>query len=1274
MTDFEVFSADYWESRFEKDWALSRGCEQTRYFARILLDRLPAWLEDEIRANRLSILDWGCAEGEAVDSFRTHFPRSHIAGIDRSPSAIRNARLKFGPHDFVSQDVLSTPLPASFDVLVTSHVLQYFQAPWRVLSKLGVHVTRHLLVLVPFRGENLPGTLYTFDDATIGTRVDPDFILSSCQVILSGRPAVPNGQASHSQVLLVYSRLPYYPRSGTVFGESALTADSGIFAAAPSRSAPADLPSLGISAPAAGASPPPEPGTDINPGVNPSITPGVNPIDAIILPELRRAQSLAVVACAIPFSSALNQRPICCAKYLADRGATVLFVELWQCPEQAIHQTGEEVYPGVFTIPFYAFQSGIRFTFQDHMDAIAAAAPAKKSYLCTLPARELVEAARVLRAAGFHIHYDIMDDWEAFFEGDEEMTHWFSAPVELEMLALADTVTAVSGRLVEKFRRLRSDIVEARNGYQPSALDCEPFAAARAPLQRPKVVGYFGHFSDAWFDWETLFHAARERPEIEFELIGYGLSDHSLLRLKSFPNIRFVGLVPQKNLGRYAARWWAAMIPFQTSTLSAAVDPLKVYEYLYFGLPVLVTGIPAVADYPLVQLVADRDSFLSALDGLPDRPDEQSLSEVAEFLKTCVWEARLATLDSLLEHQGGEAEPAERQAALRSDVRYWQAKAAELEKQLERQRRHEARAEQARLEAAEQAMRDAAAMEALRSEVRDWQSQAAALTNQLDELMRSQERHREEQEAREAEVAARQAALSSQVEYWQDKSADLGRQLDEQRERLQKTVHQLGALEGNSAAEIRTLQARVAAGASEAANLRRLTADLLRSRSWKITAPLRFLSKPLFSAPAESPTPEPPANQSAAPSPAHPSPESAPAPDSLESLWAELEGARSIAIIPCAVPFRVTFAQRPISCARYLADGGSTVLYVNWPWCSGEAMPPDGQEVYPRIFHLSLAAFQSNINRIASAATSLPPANEATRPPVPSPRLPNEATRPLFLCSLPTPDLLEAVRPLRAGGYHIHYDIMDEWEEFHRAGEASWYAASVERELVMLSDTVTAVSVRLADKFARIRSDIAVVHNGYDPAALGCPQFVAARAPLDRPKVVGYFGHLSDAWFDWEAVWEAARKLPDVQFELIGYGLSDRSRARMGDFANIRFSGLVAQNDLHRHARKWWAGIIPFRSSALSAAVDPLKIYEYLHLGLPTVVTGVSGIADYPLVQFARDRAGFLAALGQIQNRPDEQCLREVADFLKACTWEARLAKLNSLLGQPAGLASLYAH
>ena len=555
-----------------------------------------------------------------------------------------------------------------------------------------------------------------------------------------------------------------------------------------------------------------------------------------------------------------------------------------------------------------------------------------------------------------------------------------------------------------------------------------------------------------------------------------------------------------------------------------------------------------------------------------------------------------------------------------------------------------------------------------------WQDrQLAAIAERIDRDLREL-RGRNQELAREAgrlsallehsqaelQKAARQeTALRADLSYWETRADALAKEAERQTavekelragcQRLQEEVARLAALEKNYAAETGSLNARASAGAAEAANLRRQVAALQSSLSWKITAPLRWITRPLFGAvAARKPILDaPPQTAAATPPPAQQKRLN----DYIAAVLPQLRRAQSIAIIPCAIPFSATLNQRPIACARFLAEHGATVLYIAWQWTPDEEVPNAGEEVYPGVFQIPLYAFLNHVEAIASATHA----------------------KGAYLCTLPSPRLVQMVNPLRAAGYHIHYDIQDDWEEFHRGGEAPWFSAAVEHEMLVLADSVTAVSEKLAQKFADVRGDIVVLRNGYQPAALHCEQFLAARAPLAQPKTVGYFGHFSDAWFDWDTLIYAAQQLPEIRFELIGWGISEASRARLSSLPNIRLPGIVPQKDLHRYVQHWWAGMIPFRPSEVSAAVDPLKIYEYLHFGLPSLVTGIVGIARYPLVEFASERESFVAAIQKLPDRPGEETLATVAAFLEDCVWEQRFSHLQRLLDAPAGLRALYA-
>jgi hypothetical protein len=66
-------------------------------------------------------------------------------------------------------------------------------------------------------------------------------------------------------------------------------------------------------------------------------------------------------------------------------------------------------------------------------------------------------------------------------------------------------------------------------------------------------------------------------------------------------------------------RWSTAVIPFRMGPLADGVDPIKIYEYLAFGLPVVSFRMPQISDYPYTITVDSVGAFCDALrQGLRD--------------------------------------------------------------------------------------------------------------------------------------------------------------------------------------------------------------------------------------------------------------------------------------------------------------------------------------------------------------------------------------------------------------------------------------------------------------------------------------------------------------------------------------------------------------------------------------------------------------------------------------------------------------------------------
>ncbi len=159
-----------------------------------------------------------------------------------------------------------------------------------------------------------------------------------------------------------------------------------------------------------------------------------------------------------------------------------------------------------------------------------------------------------------------------------------------ETIRRADVVTATSPTLKRQLE------AEGANGVQvvSNGVEYELFAGASgsrpADLPEGPIIGYIGSVYP-WLDYELIERVARDVPEAQLVMMGHAHPDvrGKLQALSALPNFRFLGPKPYADVPRYLRHFSVAIIPFRKIPLTAAVNPVKLYEQSAAGIPTVAT-------------------------------------------------------------------------------------------------------------------------------------------------------------------------------------------------------------------------------------------------------------------------------------------------------------------------------------------------------------------------------------------------------------------------------------------------------------------------------------------------------------------------------------------------------------------------------------------------------------------------------------------------------------------------------------------------------------
>jgi len=249
--------------------------------------------------------------------------------------------------------------------------------------------------------------------------------------------------------------------------------------------------------------------------------------------------------------------------------------------------------------------------------------------------------------------YDCADEHAAF---TGFITRETVEDLERRLIERSDLVFATATELYN-----RKKVYTGHIHLVPNGADVEHFKQALAPdypvaeelagLPRP-VIGFYGGISD-WIDLTLVEEVARAHPE--WSVVMVGPVDTEISHLQKYPNLHFLGKRDYGRLPTYLKGFDVCLVPFKINDLTVNVNPVKLYEYLAAGKPVVSSPLPEVRQFGEVVRIGENPAeFLAHVEAaLKETGAEQAARRVA-VAEANSWQARCNKMTEFIEERRRE--------------------------------------------------------------------------------------------------------------------------------------------------------------------------------------------------------------------------------------------------------------------------------------------------------------------------------------------------------------------------------------------------------------------------------------------------------------------------------------------------------------------------------------------------------------------------------------------------------------------------------------------
>ena len=257
------------------------------------------------------------------------------------------------------------------------------------------------------------------------------------------------------------------------------------------------------------------------------------------------------------------------------------------------------------------------------------------------------------------ICYDCVDDWASFPQYAARRQEIIG--LEERLVRRADLVFVTAPKLLAAKRALNphTHLVPNVGDYDHFSRAMDPATATPPGIARlaHPVIGFVGALDDYKVNVGWVARLARTHPHWSLLLIGPGgvAADLARVDLSALPNVHALGFRPYADLPGYLKACDVCIIPYRLSEHTASVFPIKFFEMLATGRPVVATALPALQPYAgVARLAHTAEEFVRHVEEAVAAGPAAGRTQRLALARRHTWEDRVDRLETLVRQRLAE--------------------------------------------------------------------------------------------------------------------------------------------------------------------------------------------------------------------------------------------------------------------------------------------------------------------------------------------------------------------------------------------------------------------------------------------------------------------------------------------------------------------------------------------------------------------------------------------------------------------------------------------